>query len=176
MSSSMVSSWSVITSQDFRSILSIRTFRDDYDSSSSQCQTSFFLNSDFGSPSFTSAPTRQSALIWSTSKRKYSTSDLLLVRLLLESYQELAKTFLSFLISKRKNSSSLLSRTRHVGIVIVELFAQILYHHCSGITCAAVDDCDNVRPHLCIVWEQMELCCQLFFKVCFTQRKKNRKS
>ena len=50
------------------------------------------------------------------------------------------------------------------------------HHHRSGNTGAAVDDCHNVRPHLCTVWEQMLLCCQLFLKVCGTHAEKISKS
>ena len=61
------------------------------------------------------------------------------------------------------------------GIVIAGLFVQIS-NHWSGTTGAAVDDCHKVRPHLCIVWEQMLRCCQLFLKICETHGEKNSKS
>ena len=69
----------------------------------------------------------------------------------LESYRRLVKTFVPFLISPRYKSPIFtfhgLVTTR---IVIAGLFVQISHHHWGGTTGAAVDDSDNVCPHLCM--------------------------
>ena len=61
-------------------------------------------------------------------------------------------------------------------LVTAGLFVQISYQHWSGTTGSAVQDRHNVCPHLCIVWKQMLLCCQLFLKICETHGEKNSKS
>ena len=46
-------------------------------------------------------------------------------------------------------------------ITVAGLVVQISHHHRSRTTGAMVDDCDDVCPHLRVVWKQVLLCCEL---------------
>ena len=51
-----------------------------------------------------------------------------------------------------------------VGMVVVVFIAQSSDHHWSKTAGATVDDCYDVSFHVCLIWEQVLLCCQLFLK------------
>ena len=48
------------------------------------------------------------------------------------------------------------------GIVVAAFIAQISHHHWSKTASGTADDCYDVFIHLCTVWAQVLLCCQLF--------------
>ena len=62
------------------------------------------------------------------------------------------------------------------GVVVVVFIAQISHHHWRETTGTTVDDCHNVRLHLCIIWEQMLLCGQFFHKACEAHGEKDGQS
>ena len=178
--SSLVSPWSDSTSKYPKSMVPNGTCCDV--SSSSSSQHLFPLGADFGSPPFRCVFALQSALMWPMRpQRKHSLSVLPfpppLVLPLIESCRGLVKTFLPFLPSKRyKFSIFTFNEFVAAGVVIAGLFDQVSHQHWSKTTSATVDDCHDVCPHLCVVWKQMLLCCQLSFKICKTNGEENSKS
>ena len=53
---------------------------------------------------------------------------------------------------------------------------QISHHHWGKTANTTVDNCPDASLHLCIIREQMLLCCQLFFKLCGAHGEKNSQS
>ena len=96
---------------------------------------------------------------------------------LLGSSRDFVKTFF-FVPDFQTAQFSLFTFHRFVtsGVVVVVFIAQISHHHWGENTGTTVDDCHNVRLHLCIIWEQMLLCGQFFLKACEAHGEKDGQS
>ena len=153
---------------------------DDSCSSPSQFPTPFPLGADFGSPPITWVLALLSALKWpKRPQRKHSLSVLLFSSTfsvafigIIPRFGEDFRAFSDF--QKVQFIIFIFRELLTTDIVIAGLCVRVSHHHWSGTTGAAVDDCDNVCPHLCIVW--MLPCCQLILKSCGTIGEKNGKS
>ena len=62
------------------------------------------------------------------------------------------------------------------GTVVAVFIAQTSHHHVSKTAGATANDSYYLSLHLCIVWEQVLLCCQFFLKICRTHGEENSKS
>ena len=64
----------------------------------------------------------------------------------------------------------------NAGTMVAVFVTQISHHHWSKAAGTPVDDSHDASLHLCIIREQMLLCCQFFFKVCGAHGKQNSQS